>query len=299
LYTILIYFFINKRFENEKEEYLDKITLIINIYTDENGKIPDEIIEVLENAITAKNASLYANADICLIVDTKQKKEIYEHLQKKKITEYRFGELKYSQKLPMIGDILAAAFNICRDSKYLCYINADINILYWFFDLVTLTINGHKQNTGFIINRKDTPEKTDNLFQPTSDLKFIYHPGFDCFVFPKKMLRFTHFDACTIGLPPVGALLAANMVSLLPEVRLLKDSVVTWHRGDGRKENRWRPQKQKIEINFAHAFNATNKLIQTKDSLEKLRKTAFLNDYFAKFVGARPIQPKDITKWSY
>lgn len=263
------------------------IRLAINVYHNGQGRIPDDCVEVLLNAAKALEACRYAKARIALVVDPRQKSAIEQDISALGLAGHDLVELRHSQRFPMIGDILRSAGSVCETDDYLCYVNSDINLTYWFFDLVSMLIGTHREGTGFIINRKDLVDVDADLTSGEGFHESIYHPGFDCFVFPRQLLESAHFGTCTVGYPPIGALVATNMLHLLPEVRLLSDSLITWHRGDGQRMSQWSGHQQAIQENRERAYRALDKLrLRLESQGLELSKSIgfsrnFLNRYFA------------------
>src|SRR5690349_18998222 len=110
---------------------------------------------------------------------------------------------KQVRRLPLLSDILASGLAVAEDQDYVVFTNVDICPMPHFYGTVQRILN-----LGFeslIINRR-TIEKY--AFDPQL-LPLMYadhgrsHPGYDCFVFPRRLVDlFASSDAC-VGAPRV------------------------------------------------------------------------------------------------
>lgn len=271
----------------------NKIILTLNVYLDALGQLPDIVKEVIEHADLAAKSSRYVDVIICYVVDKEQEDKIRPKISELRTKVDFILTLRQSQKLPMIGDILNTANQVCNDNDYVCYMNSDIIVPYWFFDFLASSIRTHPKNTGFIINRKDILNSTFSFSEDTGYLAMRYHPGFDCFIFPKNILGTSYFGRCTVGFPPIGALLATNMLANLDEVKLINDSVVTLHRGDGR-EGHWHHKKREIEENFQFAFEGIDELIKymKNKGFTEIKTLSFSGNFMRKYMISRGLHFK-------
>jgi len=260
----------------------NEIILVINVYLDSTGNVPEEVYETIKYAEYAVKSSQFATVKCFYIIDQRQKNQILKLITLKEQPSSKFIFLRHSQKLPMIGDILRSAGKHAPENSYLCYINADILLPYWFFDFIAAEIRTHPQNSGIIINRKDVLNIEQDFERSEIRVPIRYHPGFDCFVFPRKTLQSCHFGRCTVGLPPVGALVVTNMLANLDAVKLINDGVVTIHRGDGRVVSNWHNKKGEIQKNYELAYEAMDKLVkELRDKGVNQIKTLGISALFA------------------
>lgn len=133
-------------------------------------------------------------------------------------------------KLPLIGDILERLY-ASSQAEYFIYTNVDIGLYPDFYIRVNALINeGHD---ACIINRRRLPE----FYDSKEDLDRIYkdygksHPGFDCFVFSRKMFpKFQLSDIC-IGVPFIGITLAQNVFCFSNQYTIVEDENLTFHIG--------------------------------------------------------------------
>jgi hypothetical protein len=140
------------------------------------------------------------------------------------------GTFKKPMKLPLIGDIIQRLFEE-SDADYLIYTNVDIGVYPNFYLEVNRFIDMGLD--AFIINRRRLPDHYIRVDQ----LEEIYkqagkkHPGFDCFVFDRRLfLDFELAEVC-IGVPFIGITFAQNIFALSKNYRLLEDEVLTFHIG--------------------------------------------------------------------
>jgi hypothetical protein len=133
-------------------------------------------------------------------------------------------------KLPLIGDILERLY-ASSQADYFIYTNVDIGLYPDFYVRVNALIN--EGYDACIINRRRLPE----IYDSTEDLDRIYkdygksHPGFDCFVFSRKMFpKFQLSDVC-IGVPFIGITLAQNVFCFANEYTIVEDENLTFHIG--------------------------------------------------------------------
>lgn len=271
----------------------NRIVLILNIFVDDQGCLPEGVKEVMFHVDIAAKSSRHVEVSICYVIDVSQESEIRAQIAEMKINPDIILNLGQSQKLPMIGDILATALKICNDGDYICYINSDIICPYWFFDFLAGSIRTHSKATGFIINRKDVLDPNFDYYEDDGRQPIIYHPGYDCFLFPKDMLNSSFFGMCTVGLPPVGALLATNMLGNLSDVKLINDSVVTIHRGDGR-QGTWQRRTEEIQNNYLSAFEAVDDLIADlrRRGVAKLKTLSLSRKFLEAYMKSRDMKLK-------
>lgn len=141
---------------------------------------------------------------------------------------------KQARRLPLLSDILASGLMVAEDQDYIIFSNVDICPMPYFYGTVQRILN-----LGFeslIINRR-TIEKY--AFDPQL-LPLMYadngrsHPGYDCFVFPRRLVDlFASSDAC-VGAPRVMRGLIYNLVAVSESLLILRDVHMTFHLGDDR-----------------------------------------------------------------
>lgn len=244
----------------QQQETHWQFTVALNLYCDGSGTVPAHCVEVFENAQDAARSARDSQGRICLVLDPKDREAVQAQLDiDPAFTEIRL--LSKPQRLPEVGDILQAAAAGKAGESYLCYINADINLPYWFFDFVAMNLQAMPEAGGLVINRKDLLDEGAAFPNGSKHQEFYVHPGYDCMVFPVSMMEKARFGPVTIGLPPIGSVVVTNMLTFLPKVKLLHEVFVTWHRGDGRASDWITPDKQaQVDQNFIASFLALDEI---------------------------------------
>ena len=177
-------------------------------------------------------------------------------------------------RLPRLADILSTLDGTPDDpGAYAVYLNSDINVPNWFFEFLAMNLapfDDHDRDA-LIVNRKDQLTEVD-AGPSAPRAQFRVHPGLDTFVFPVATIPKLRLGEVTIGLTPVGSLLAVNLHLLHPGTKLIDDPLVTWHEGDGR-ESPWNdPAMHQANLtNRRAAFDAMDEL----PGLDGLREDAY------------------------
>lgn len=146
------------------------------------------------------------------------------------------GHFSVRKKLPLLLDILMSAYR-CSESDYLIYTNVDIGLQPYFYSFLARKIN--EPNMALIINRRTITAEIGKPFE----LAEIYsevgekHRGFDCFIFPRKIVPDLILGDICIGMQGVGLALALNLRSLCQPFELFKDVHLTFHLGNDKS---WR-----------------------------------------------------------
>ena len=128
------------------------------------------------------------------------------------------------------------------------------------------------ENVSVIVNRKDIISRfVDDDFLDSSS-RIRWHPGYDLFVFPAAILRKLSVDGVAVGNPPIGAVMALNLLVLADHVELISDILVTWHRG---VDSGWKKSKKSPEAvrNLRASFRAVKKLFEDQGVDPKSLKT--------------------------
>lgn len=137
------------------------------------------------------------------------------------------GNFSKERKLPLIADILSTLENI-DNIDYVIYTNSDIALMPFFYDYIAAKIE--LGNDSLIINRRVIPGITDLplMFAEVG----VSHPGYDCFVFRKKLLQKFILGTTCIGANWVGRVLLANLIVFSKNVEIIRDGHLTFHIGD-------------------------------------------------------------------
>lgn len=138
------------------------------------------------------------------------------------------------RKLPLLFDILQLGAAAATDADYLVYTNADINLMPYFYDSIGRIID-HGYDV-IVVNRREVPGySTDPGILPLMYSDYgVIHEGFDCFVFPMKMVsEFVTNQAC-VGAGLVMRGLLYNLAAHAQNMLLLRDCHLTFHLGQDR-----------------------------------------------------------------
>lgn len=134
-------------------------------------------------------------------------------------------------KLPLIMDILERMYE-SSTAEYLIYTNIDIGLYPDFYVSVNDFIN--QGYDAFIINRR----RLKSHFTEVSDLPVIYqqqgksHPGFDCFVFHRRIFPKLKLEGICIGVPFIEISFSQNLMALSSKFRLFDRETLTFHIGE-------------------------------------------------------------------
>lgn len=147
-----------------------------------------------------------------------------------------FPELPKTRDLPLLSDIFHV-LNQVSEADYYVYTNIDIGLFPDFYDFVIDTIS--KGINSFTINRLIMPKKSNgikldqNNYNLVFDQKGVSHPGFDCFIFPRKILKSINLGNAFIGTPPIGTVLKREIEKSINPFRSFSSEVrKTFHLGD-------------------------------------------------------------------
>lgn len=229
------------------------LTWIVNFYT-RRGCLPADQEQTLGHLIEAVAASRSAQPQVLVRVAPADLDPIGRRLEG--LSGFRIellGPDSHQRRLPLLRDILTPA-PLAQGSAlppYVIYANADICIPPWFFDFLAQQVSqaqvgqasrfrpGWIPPDALIINRRDLlPSQAD---APGGD-RLAVHNGYDLFLFPQALLPQLVLGEVCVGLPPVGALLALNLLLLCRRVALIDDLFLSWHHGSDRD---WlRPEHQ-------------------------------------------------------
>lgn len=141
------------------------------------------------------------------------------------------GTFTKQKKLPLIQDILNRLFEY-SDADYFIFTNVDIGLMPHFY----LEVKKQLENglDALIINRRIIKNKN---YQSIDDLDLIYrdkglsHPGFDCFIFHRKIFPEIRLDQICVGIPFVGVTLAHNLFAFAEQIKLIDQAHLTFHIG--------------------------------------------------------------------
>lgn len=184
-----------------------------------------------------------------------------------------FTHLPKVKHLPLIGDIFSA-MNDVQDVDYLIYTNIDIGVVPSFYDDIAHYLHSGLQ--GLMINRRTMPTLINNQpvavnnYHEVFNLSGLYHPGCDCFVFPRNILSKINLGNVFIGFPPVAAAIEFCLRQHIPQDNFIwlnrkkYHKTFTFHFGDPRPY-----YNQKLRFN--RLYRSCNSL-----SYQKLKKCNYI-----------------------
>ena len=190
-----------------------------------------------------------------------------------------FPRISGNKKLPIIQEMFNKVLNK-TNADYIIFTNTDIGIQKNFYVIVRDIIEKTKSNS-FIINRRNNIPKFKNGKRlGPDDLDIIYkekgrkHPGFDCFVINRNLLKKINLNKMFTAYPPWGNTLNIKLKRLNPKHVVYKNLFLTFHIGSDspwvrENKNRMTLRKKNIEIarkillnrpSHNISFNLKNKL---------------------------------------
>lgn len=243
-----------------------------------NDAVPFDVEEAFQHLRSAVKASKANNTVISVSVLPNEKQPLATKFSDNFI---QWRDLITHQKLPRIGEIIGNAVDLSDPDDLIIYLNADINVPYYFLDFVRTNINALPPGSGLVINRKDVSEIIDADLM-ASNFSARPHIGFDCMAFPAAYARHFELGSVTVGLPPIGSLVVSNMLSLLPYCQLLNDALITWHNGTG-DESAWHHEsfRNQINQNFLASFEALNTLFTNPKANKNFKHMTQTKTYIA------------------
>ena len=166
------------------------------------------------------------------------------YLKKSTLTE--FTDISKNRKLPIIQEMFD---NILKytDADFIIFSNSDIGLQKYFYKKIYDFIV--KDNLkSFIINRRDGLPKFKNGYRLTeNNLIEIYkeggskHPGKDCFIFSRKILKGINMNLMFTGYPPWGRTLYFCLKKKDKKCKLFKNEYLTFHIG---RDESWKKNKK-------------------------------------------------------
>ena len=155
-------------------------------------------------------------------------------LRKSTITE--FPKISNNRKLPIIQEMFD---NILKhnDFDFIIFTNLDIGIQKNFYKKICFFIN-QKNLKSFIINRRDNiPKFFKGKRLTEKDLDLIYqfegkyHPGNDCFVISRDIIKLVNMKSMYTGFPPWGVTLEKVLRKIYPKLKKFDHEYLTFHLG--------------------------------------------------------------------
>jgi len=158
-----------------------------------------------------------------------------------------FPGLPKTKELPLVADIFNS-LNQVSDADYFIYTTIDIGLFPDFYDRVCDIIEKHKYDF-FTIDREIMPKYVDNQlidhhnFKKLFDIEGEVHPGTDCFIFKKDLLRKVEFGHIFLGYPPVDRVVGRELLRYCRDkmyTRIKSGDRFTFHIG---KDSTWHYNK--------------------------------------------------------
>jgi hypothetical protein len=146
------------------------------------------------------------------------------------------GQFNKKRKLPILKDILQNLFD-ASDAEYFIYTNVDIAVMPYFYDSVSKLLN--ENHDALVINRRTITDKYTEI----EELPLIYaeagmpHPGFDCFVFSRELLKKIELNSVCVGISLIGLALMLSLYRHANNFKLIEDAHLTFHMGDDQSWN--------------------------------------------------------------
>jgi len=144
-----------------------------------------------------------------------------------------YGKFENKKKLPLLHEILEKLYQN-TDAEYLIYTNVDIALLPNFYR----EIDGFIQRgyDSFVINRRTISSKYENPKQ----LPEMYkdpgkkHPGYDCFIFKRKIYPKLILENIVVGSNWVGWSFLTNLICFSRKMKIFDNLHLTFHIGEER-----------------------------------------------------------------
>jgi hypothetical protein len=228
------------------------LVLFVNPFT-KDGRLPPEQDAMLTHLAEALAASRLARPHVVVRVAPEDLPPIRERLGGLPgFTVELLGPDSRERRLPYVRDILqGSAFASAVATQeasplppYAIYINADICLPPYGFDLLAQQVEqaawgqasadqpGWIAPESWILNRRDLHPAPPGEVGPW---ELHWHPGYDCLAFPLSLLPQLQLGEVCVGLPPIGALLALNLLVLSKRVLLIDELFLSWHLGSDRR----------------------------------------------------------------
>ena len=206
----------------------------------------------------------------------------------KKSTKTLFPGISGNKKLPIIQEMLDLTFKH-SNAKYIIFTNTDIGVQKNFYISVSNLIKKNKL-TSFVINRRDIRKRNNGIRLTHKDehMDIIYniaksgkkHPGKDCFIMRRDLIKRINFNNMFTGYPPWGHTLHTKLSRISKKHKIFLDLKLTFHLGsdkawqrNGNKLHRKNTQLSRIVLRNIQNKNNQNKNNQNKNQQQlKIKK---------------------------
>jgi hypothetical protein len=169
-----------------------------------------------------------------------------------------------NKKLPLLIDILTAAYRHAPDADFILYTNVDIAVMPSFYTFIAAKIRNGVD--AMVINRRTIPKE----FTKVNELPLMYsligesHPGYDCFIFKRSIVPSLCLHNIIVGARKVGLALYLNLRCFSKAFEELDAIHATFHIGDDKAWN----NKMYNEF-FAHNQSEYRKVFEDLKKLDK------------------------------
>ena len=145
------------------------------------------------------------------------------------------GSFRTLRRLPLLRDILDR-LDEAAEAPWCIYTNADIILRSHFYRDVAATIaDGYD---AFVINREDVDDvSVQRTLNDVLTLRGMLHPGFDCFVFSRELLKRIVVGNVCIGAPHVDLPFICSLIAYARRFRIFRDARLTVQLGN---RERWK-----------------------------------------------------------
>jgi hypothetical protein len=207
---------------------------------------------------------------------------------KKSVLDY--GVFNKPIKLPLIKEILDGVYK-SSDADYFIYTNVDIGLYPNFYTEVNRFLDLNQE--AVIINRR----RLASDFTSVDDLPLIYkeegrkHPGFDCFVFSRKLYPKFHLSNICIGVPFIGITLSQNIFAYSSTYQIYENVILTFHIGE--EIYKQRAPKDYYKYNQKEFWKSMKKLRLDHSS----KKLPYSSNNFITRIIKYAIQPSLPIRW--
>lgn len=166
----------------------------------------------------------------------------------KKSTLSLFPKISKNRKLPIIQEMFNSVLKNCS-FDYIIFTNLDIGVQKNFYTSIYSLIKNMNLKS-LIINRRDNiPKFKNNKRLTKKDIKLIYrekgekHPGKDCFIIKREILKKINMDSMFTGYSPWGNTLYYLLKKKDINIKVFKNLFLTFHLG---KDRAWKKSNNKL-----------------------------------------------------
>lgn len=141
------------------------------------------------------------------------------------------SEFLLKRKLPFLSDILKRILKYSY-ADYAIFTNVDIipstNFYIKIYEILQEGTHAFTINRRTISEFPNTPDRLPEIL----DQEGTPHPGHDCFIFPRKWIKYFDVGNIVVGVPWIGFILLANIACLAKGVQVFQDLKITRHLGN-------------------------------------------------------------------